>query len=834
MITTNLQNRQLDREQSMFNMGRERYNNRSNNQQPSNRNIEHTIASNAIEDVSLEINSVIKEEQSRLSTYKDTVYKSEWFDELVLVNPDVLSYIGLNLCFDRAAMKQTLTQVMASIGERIELEVWSLGLEEYDKKVSRLVNKQATEGHSSFHYRKRNALRAASKFGYQRDKWTKKKRVKCASVIINAVLSSCDLFEIVELKTLVNTRKYIKLTDATALLVSEGHFDAAFAHPMYSTMVCEPRPWVSFTTGCFLDPVLSQSVSLVRGASPEQKKAIQHDFDTCEEGMLPKYVEALNIIQATPLKINKTVLETVNWCWENKTLFGKFPSSDYIETPDRLSKEEHDKLNTQERQRLRADGRARFQNKLDVNANISIMDMVLKLGYEMLEYEKFYLPWNLDFRGRMYPVSIYNYHRDDHIKAQFQLFNGKPLGEHGAAWLMIHLANVGDFNKISKQPLQDRVDWVLENEEMLLSVGRDPKGTFDTWSKADKPFQFLAACEAFVGYIEEGDDYICYLAPSLDGTNSGTQHYAAMLRSEDGSMVNLTKSNEVQDIYKMVADAVTLRLQNETSPMKEKWLSYKVSRGVTKRNCMTYSYSSTPIGMSNQLQEDLMDKLERDKLYGLIQEHPFGDRDSQRKHTNYLAKINYEEIGNLLTSVRDGMEFLQSSAHALAKENKSIRWRSPSGFPVVQRYSTWNKTKVRIYLYDREAKVMKRSQITVRDPEPRKIDPRKAKASIAANFVHSMDAAHMVSTVLNCHNQGIRDFMVIHDSFAVAAQNTIDLFQVVRQSFVDQYTGQCVLKQFLEGVRQRLNNPNNTNLMEVPEKGKLDILEVLESDYCFS
>ena len=76
--------------------------------------------------------------------------------------------------------------------------------------------------------------------------------------------------------------------------------------------------------------------------------------------------------------------------------------------------------------------------------------------------------------------------------------------------------------------------------------------------------------------------------------------------------------------------------------------------------------------------------------------------------------------------------------------------------------------------------------------------------------------------------------MVIHDSFATTADNTIDLFQVVRQSFVDQYTTGCVLEQLLEDVRQRLNNPTNSLLLEVPLKGNLDLSEVLESDYCFS
>ncbi len=159
----------------MLNDGRERYNRRNDQQHPSNRNVEHSLVSQAIERVSEEIKRSIKEEEHRLSK-RCTSYKSEWFDDLVKLDEDILAYIALNECFNHAAIKDTLTQTLVSIGTRVELEVWSSGLKDFDRHINKLVTNQAISGHSSFEYRRRNALRSASKFGYKREKWSRKKK----------------------------------------------------------------------------------------------------------------------------------------------------------------------------------------------------------------------------------------------------------------------------------------------------------------------------------------------------------------------------------------------------------------------------------------------------------------------------------------------------------------------------------------------------------------------------------------------------------------------------------------------------------------------------------
>jgi DNA-dependent RNA polymerase len=56
--------------------------------------------------------------------------------------------------------------------------------------------------------------------------------------------------------------------------------------------------------------------------------------------------------------------------------------------------------------------------------------------------------------------------------------------------------------------------------------------------------------------------------------------------------------------------------------------------------------------------------------------------------------------------------------------------------------------------------------ISLRAPYP--INKRKTKSSAAANFVHSLDASHLVS-VVNAHAANYMSALCVHDCFAVPA-----------------------------------------------------------------
>jgi DNA-directed RNA polymerase len=238
----------------------------------------------------------------------------------------------------------------------------------------------------------------------------------------------------------------------------------------------------------------------------------------------------------------------------------------------------------------------------------------------LADHERFWTAINMDWRGRVYGVPIFNLQREDCVRALFLFADGEPIGEEGLYWLKVHLANCGDDNKISKQPFDERVAWVDGNLSQIVAVASDPLSEL-WWTNADKPFMFLAACLELVDAVEEGPTYITRLPVFFDGSCNGLQHLCAMTRASEGTLVNLTPQSRPQDIYQTVADRVKqqreIDLPNEGKHQLARmcldwvWDERELARPrkTLKRNVMTYAYSSTKRGMADQLNEDIMKPL---------------------------------------------------------------------------------------------------------------------------------------------------------------------------------------------------------------------------------
>jgi DNA-directed RNA polymerase len=819
---------QIEREHKMFDQGRQRYMGRlKKNQSISTQDNPHSIITNALTRVSKAISAAIDAETES----KGRGRKFAWYYDIQGLDTDLLAYLGLNTCMDSVSIGASLTSALTKIGKRVELEVWALGLKEHDSKLSKRIETKVTKDHSSEVYRIKAAKIIAKKAGYEFEKWTEERRVKVATVILNAILEYSSVFDVWEQKRPRNTIRRIGLTPAASNQLANMDHQCSWQEPMLAPLIVPPKTWTSFNSGCYMDDVTAGMVPLVRSASPEQRKAVQHQL---AQGT-PLYVEALNALQATPLKINTYVLDVVNKLWDQGIAFGKFPRKHHMEHLKRP--EAWDDMDDFAKKGWSLKARAVREKNREIDGSIAMMTQDLGTANDLAKFDSFWLGWNFDFRGRVYPVSHFSYHRDDHIKAVFNLARGKTMDADAVSWLAVHIANVGDFDKISKQSLDARIAWVEDNSENLYQVGRDPIATFDYWSKADKPFQFLAACHELANYMDVGPDYVCSLPPQLDGTNSGVQHYAAAsLNKEDGKMVNLVPADKPQDIYQSVADSVLCKLNESKEPEAELWLDYGVSRTTVKRNTMTYGYSSGKYGFGDQLYDDVMRPLDDQVMRGTLTDHPFGieERD-QKKSCSFLAGINYQSIQEVISSAAQGMKFFQDIAGALAHENKGVRFETPIGFPVFQQYSHWDVKKVKIYLFDRDAKVKQRTQISIRTKPVQKIDKRKAKSAVSPNIIHSMDSAHLLMTVLLAKDNGVEDFFMIHDSFGTLPADTNMMYQAVRRTFVDIYSNWCLYESFFKQATSNLSYTGLANLnVQVPEKGDLDLNQVIESEYCFS
>jgi DNA-directed RNA polymerase len=760
--------------------------------------------------------------------------------------PETLAAITLQHVFGAIRRAPPLQTVLNQIGRGVESELWGVALEKHDEKLCDRLVARAVKTHGSVAYRRKAVRATAAKEGFVFERWSDDVRIQVGAPLLNCLLQSLpEVFETYDTYKNSETRKWLGLTKEASEYLVELTDAESWMHPVYRPMVVEPKPWEDLRTGCYYSAALAASVPLIRTYDKERLKLIRQAI---KAGTMQPCLDALNAIQNTPWSINRPLLEIVEWCWQEGKVLSKFPRSEHLPRKERPANWDQLEPTRQKAWRIEAAQIAERNRAIDGERVTVLMDLLV--ANELAEVERFWIPHSLDWRGRVYPVPHFNQQRSDHVKAMLQFADGKPLGETGAYWLAIHLANVGDFDKISKKGFDDRIKWVEDNIDMIQRIADDPRASFELWSAADKPFCFLSACMDFAGYLREGPGYHSRLSVALDGSNSGLQHYSAALRSEEGRYVNLLPSQAPADIYQEVADIVKVLVEKEASSgdeLAKLILSQGIDRKLVKRNVMTYAYGSEQFGFKQQLLTDVMVPLSLKVLSGELERHPYDvEGDNGYRAAGYLATRVWKAVNQLVRQASDGMKFFRSCAQALAHEKKGLLWHTPIGLPVLNKYLEYDGKKVQLFLYDKavpvadakkgdivqEEGVLKEIRLNVKCKATTRINKRESKNGIAPNVIHSMDASHLFLTVLDAVDSDIRSFCLIHDSFGTHAADTEKFFHIIRAAFVNMYTEYCPFEEIHAYTMESLED--KSRCPDLPHKGSVDLSKVMESDYAFA
>jgi DNA-directed RNA polymerase len=121
--------------------------------------------------------------------------------------------------------------------------------------------------------------------------------------------------------------------------------------------------------------------------------------------------------------------------------------------------------------------------------------------------------------------------------------------------------------------------------------------------------------------------------------------------------------------------------------------------------------------------------------------------------------------------------------------------------------------------------------LTLRVADPKgKLDGPKQMDSIVPNLIHSLDAAHMMFTVSALKAEGLSDFAMVHDSYAVHASDVDRMNRVLREQFVRVHQ-ECTLDRLAEQFRQ---GDAGIVIKDPPPLGSLDLGGVVGSQYFFS
>lgn len=567
--------------------------------------------------------------------------------------------------------------------------------------------------------------------------------------------------------------------------------------PRFLPMVVPPVAWQQ-TDGDDGEKIieggyLRNRTPIVSSLSRRQREAINAaDMSTVFRGM--------TAIGTCPWSVNRRVLDVVNEFWRRGGNYEDVPPADNQPKPpppcDNIESAPFE-VRLAYRKTLDAWHKENIANAAERKAFLGRHRVANRLADDV-----FYMPHQLDFRGRAYPLPVGLHHQGSDIcRGMLQFGRSRPLGADGAKWLLIHAANVYGADKLS---LNDRVGWSLDNRAKMEKSATHPLDD-DWWTLADKPWQFLAACFALTF-----PDAAATLPVQMDGSCNGLQWYAALGRDEAlADAVNLSPRGHGDvpaDVYSSVLAAVKARVEADaaTGHAAATVVLPVLKRDTVKQTVMTKVYGVTMVGARDQVAARLLEAGIEEAIV--------------RKCRIYLATIILESIGESYASADSIMAWLQHAAWLIAKAGYYTDWTSPIGMPVVQDYSRKSQYKITTGMY--------RVDLRMTD-EKAGPSPSRHKSGIAPNFVHSLDAAHMMNTAI-AHSTGGRCFAAVHDSYWTHAGDATDLARTLRREFVSINS-----RPLLADLRTSWMRKYGVALPELPPTGQFDINLVADSPYFF-
>jgi DNA-directed RNA polymerase, mitochondrial len=539
-------------------------------------------------------------------------------------------------------------------------------------------------------------------------------------------------------------------------------------------------------------------------------------------------MEAVNVAQRTAWAINPFILSVLDVAWDQDHSIGGLPHR--YDSP--MPPKPHD-IDTNEEARKEWRGAARMvhMENIEMQSKRASLSSGLGIARRYALFESIYFPYQLDFRGRIYAAPMLNPQGPDWMKALLQFSEGKPLDEESAPFLAIHLANTGAFNKIDKAPLEDRVQWVYDNQEDIISCAENP---FDNrwWTEADNPYLFLAACREWAGWVREGIGFISHLPVALDGSCSGIQHFSmAMADAVGGAAVNLVPSDKPADIYTLVLEKVIAQVRADASTNGDNsvvagaWLrSELMNRSLVKRPTMTYGYGSNAYGFREQVMTDTLKPCYTAFKRG---EGAWFFEDNGFSASIYMAGVIHRAVEETVLKAAEAMAWLKSVAGVVTSEGLPVRWTTPDGFLVVQSYREQKAHRIDTVIFGNRVRI----NVTADMPA---VDKRKQTSGFSPNYVHSLDATHLRLTVRRAAEEGINSFALVHDSFGTHAADTGRFFTLLRETMVEMYRNKDVMQNLHDEISGQLTDENKAKLLPPPSLGTLDIEAVVDCDFAFA
>lgn len=740
------------------------------------------------------------------------------------LDPELLCNVAARAALQRMSRPTKLVALARSIGEALEDELRWHRWESLNPAQAAAVRRRVNEASTAHH--RRSALAGFARRWEKRcleEAWSSYQLIALGTRFID-YLVRLQVFELTKIEIRKPGRKMkaahaVQLTPQAAEWAKDMGEFLAISRPLSWPLVVPPVPWTQPFGGGFhfregldhpLIPRPLKPLPLVRRACKEQREMLK----TAD---LSAVYAGLNALQGTAWRVNPRVFGVLTKLLEEGKEVPGLTALDPKAEPERLSDEE-----AKDPAKLRArNNEARKVKKANAQmfSKRFAQHRIYSTAKRFVTYKEIYFAYNLDFRGRVYACSDdLSPQGNDLQRGLLEFAHGDPLTDDGVDWLRVHLANCWGFDKVS---FRERMAWASEHREMILRCAEDPLEHRE-WMQADKKsvWQFLAACFAFKDYCDHGLGVICRVPVMLDGSCSGIQHYAALLRdAEVGRAVNLVPSDKPGDLYADVAATISAATAaSPAEPFALEWRSWNPCRKVVKQSVMTLPYGSTFLSNLNFVRDAAR---ERFRLEGVPR---WLNEDTEQAAFIALAQFTWNGMQESVRRPIEGMAYVKQCIRAwkAAAPARKPYWVSPCGFPVVPpHHQRSGQLQVKAAINGHEISLNYRNETT-------RPNWGAIETGAAPNFVHSLDASHLLLSLRRARTDGIGQLAAVHDAFGTTPTKTARFAQILREEFANLYKADPF--ECLRGPLRELG----AKLPRPPERGTLDPNGIASATYLFS
>ena len=634
--------------------------------------------------------------------------------------------------------------------------------------------------------------------------WSKKQTLYLGTCLLNvAKAHKVVAVEKKSYKQAGKTRSYneVSMDPNIMLELIRKHDYYQFLRLLYRPMLVPPIPHTEeIPGGCLM---LDRRKPTVGGISKVSEMSL----------------DALNALQTTEWAINTDVLEVMKTIYNRNTTECNMPAYNFEEFT--FLRPYPESGTSEERLAWKKDKEEQYSKWYKEVQKRAQMEIRLNLAEKFAETGFFYHAWTYDFRGRGYTVTeMLSPQSGDFDKGLIHFALKVKVTKEGLYWLMVHVANCFDGVEFGSGSASVKVSfdvsvlWVKNHIDNIRAIAEDPY-TNDLWmdnetTKKNPSFQRLAAAFDLIKALDTGYSQI---PVQLDGSCNGSQHWSAIMRDEDLALkVNVAETDEPGDLYQFVADIATKTCSLFETRWQEIFYEYwnqSIPRKVVKRSTMCDAYGITDHGIRRYCREE-----------GHL--NWIEDPTDKTQAVNELANVIRHSLDGALQSANEGKEFLQSLTELCVSHGKHASWVTPSGFKVINRY-----TIERVKVLDTHMYRNSRLQLSIIE-DTKNPSSVLAIQAISPNYIHSIDAAHMVFVVLRLLGYNVPSFSIIHDSYGCHCSYVPIMRKALTETFYEIHKEPLLIrfKEDIEDVIGPFHRP-------LPIQGNFDIKRVKGSDYLF-